>query len=176
MTSIVSLGVKFDPRKILMDLSTILDVADRTRWLAEDQLSIRSSTGDDWFDGIGSLATPPYRSTRDFTTTNSFIKGMYLGEVVDSVEEFAATMGKKIGRIRFLNLKPKACYTWHIDIDEFRFHVPVVTNPGAMFISGDSVERMPIEGQLYQFFTRELHTAINAWKTDRLHLVFDTYV
>ena len=96
-------------------------------------------------------------------------------EVIERVREVASQDGVKIGRIRFMYLLPKTCYTLHVDLEEFRYHVPLVSNKRCFFVNADQVERMCGIGQLYRFRTREPHTAVNASTETRIHLVFDTY-
>ena len=55
-----------------------------------------------------------------------------------------------------------------------RLHVPLLTNPDAMFISGDAVHRMAA-GFAYEINTRERHAVWNAGKTARVHLMFDLH-
>jgi hypothetical protein len=55
-----------------------------------------------------------------------------------------------------------------------RIHVPLTTNPDAMFISGDAVHRMPV-GFAYEINTRERHAVWNAGLTPRVHLIFDLH-
>lgn len=58
---------------------------------------------------------------------------------------------------------------WHT-----RMHVPLLTNPDAMFISGDAVHRMAA-GFAYEINTRERHAVWNAGATPRVHLMFDLH-
>jgi hypothetical protein len=55
-----------------------------------------------------------------------------------------------------------------------RLHVPLLTNPDAMFISGDAVHRMAV-GFAYEVNTRERHAVWNAGETPRVHLMFDLH-
>jgi hypothetical protein len=80
------------------------------------------------------------------------------------------------GRIRIINLKFKTCLSLHQDYDQFRLHVPLITNPKSFFVLDDTIYRMPDEGALYYINTKVMHTAVNAsFCYDRLHLVFGTY-
>jgi hypothetical protein len=56
-----------------------------------------------------------------------------------------------------------------------RLHVPLLTNPDAMFISGDAVHRMAA-GLAYEVNTRERHAVWNAGASARVHLMFDLHV
>lgn len=55
-----------------------------------------------------------------------------------------------------------------------RIHVPLLTNPDAMFISGDVVRRLAV-GFAYEINTRERHAVWNAGATPRVHLMFDLH-
>lgn len=146
------------------------------------QLSVtHSEASDSLYDSIGSTYDREVgkfvRKTSDYTTVNKIFKGTYLEEVIEEVKKQAASDGVCIGRVRFLLLKPKTCYSWHWDPDEFRYHIPLRTSEQCFFVSGESVERMPEVGRLYRFDTKEYHTAINgSLKLVRYHLVFDTYI
>jgi hypothetical protein len=55
-----------------------------------------------------------------------------------------------------------------------RIHVPLLTNPDACFISGDSLHRMAV-GFAYEVDTRARHSVWNAGTTPRVHLMFDLH-
>lgn len=55
-----------------------------------------------------------------------------------------------------------------------RMHIPLITNPDAMFISGDVVHRMAV-GFAYEINTRERHAVWNAGTEPRVHLMFDLH-
>jgi len=55
-----------------------------------------------------------------------------------------------------------------------RIHVPLLSNPDAMFISGDVVHRLEV-GFAYEINTRERHAVWNAGATPRVHLMFDLH-
>lgn len=82
-----------------------------------------------------------------------------------------------INRIRFMNMAPITCLSYHIDPEEIRYHIPLITNEDAFFIVDDTVQRMPEVGRLYSLRTNVKHTAINGSRNeDRLHLVFSTHL
>jgi hypothetical protein len=55
-----------------------------------------------------------------------------------------------------------------------RIHVPLLSNPDAMLISGDVVHRLAV-GFAYEINTRERHAVWNAGATPRVHLMFDLH-
>ena len=74
-----------------------------------------------------------------------------------------------IGRFRLMVTQPKQCYTWHKD-ETKRLHVPLVTNPGARMVIGDTAYHLQA-GKLYITDTTLPHTAFNGSMHDRYHLV-----
>lgn len=177
MPSITATPLHFDATAIK---STIPDVSLLPDFDLVQQLSVtHSQNSDSWFDSTGSLfnynTNTFERRTEDYTILNQHFAGTYLEAVIAQVQEQAKLDAVEIGRIRFMYLQPKTCYTLHRDIEEFRYHIPIVTNPKCFFVNADKIERMTVIGRLYRFHTRDLHTAVNASMDTRIHLVFDTY-
>ncbi len=82
----------------------------------------------------------------------------------------------QINRIRFMDMSPISCLSYHRDPDSIRYHIPLITNEDAFFVVEDQVERMAEVGSLYSLVTNVKHTAINASRDkNRLHLVFSTH-
>ena len=81
-----------------------------------------------------------------------------------------------IGRVRLLTLPPKMCLTYHNDAEsEVRFHIPIITNDNIFFIINGQAEQMKYKGSLYTLDVKQKHTAINASRDNRVHLVLDGY-
>ena len=143
------------------------------------QFSLTSSSGNDLFDGTGSLYNyekNEFTSTTDqFNKLNSQFVGSQFEVLLNKVQAEAAKFGVKIGRSRWMRLNPKTCLSLHWDPDEFRFHIPLKTNNKCFFVVEDRCYRMPEVGSLYLLRTTQLHTAVNASFELRDHLVFDTY-
>ena len=76
----------------------------------------------------------------------------------------------KIGRVRLLKLNSRACLSYHRD-PQNRFHIPIVTNPGALMVVNNECHHMRADGGVYQMNTRAYHTAINGGDHCRIHLV-----
>lgn len=126
---------------------------DRKRWIAEEQ---------------------------DFDTIIDQFKDTYLASVIKDVGIYAKEKyNLTVGRSRLMALRPKSCLTFHTDIGAtMRFHVPIVTNRDCMFIHNipePIVSKMPSVGQLYTFDSSVPHTAINASRESRIHLVIVGY-
>ena len=74
-----------------------------------------------------------------------------------------------LGRIRLMKMKPKTCLSWHQDVCN-RIHFPIKTEPGCLMIIDNEVKHMPKNTWWYTN-TFPYHTAINASKLERIHLV-----
>lgn len=72
--------------------------------------------------------------------------------------------------MRVLLKAPFNCNSWHRD-PEPRLHIPVTTNPGALFVVNDHVTHLPADGSVYFTDTRGYHTALNGGDQSRIHLV-----
>lgn len=75
-----------------------------------------------------------------------------------------------IGRTRVLSKGLYNCNSWHRD-PEPRLHIPVISNPGSLFVVNHHVTHLPADGSVYFTDTRGYHTALNGGKTQRVHIV-----
>jgi len=75
-----------------------------------------------------------------------------------------------IGRMRVLSKDVYNCNSWHRD-PEPRLHIPIVTNPGSLFIVNHHVTHLPADGSVYFTDTRGYHTALNGGLEPRVHVV-----
>ncbi|MEM8651171.1 MAG: hypothetical protein AAGF54_11625 [Pseudomonadota bacterium] len=75
-----------------------------------------------------------------------------------------------IGRMRVLSKGLYNCNSWHRD-PEPRLHIPIVTNPGSLFIVNHHVTHLPADGSVYFTDTRGYHTALNGGESNRVHIV-----
>lgn len=112
---------------------------------------------------------PPKRDTvldeRLFTETCDIFKDNYIGYIIDKLKtEYGVYRG------RFMMLKYKTCLSMHTDLTP-RLHIPIITNPDCFMVVDDNVCKLPYGGT-YVVDTTLPHTAINAGKKDRVHLVF----
>ncbi len=127
------------------------------------------------YDGTGSLfdfSTRTYkRNPADFVVFNRDFEDLYFYEVFKKVKEWSP---QRIGRVRLMLRKPSSCYSMHSDESE-RYHIALTTNPECyFFFKMKGVYQIPANGQLYRFDATHMHTGLNAGKSDRIHLVFDT--
>ena len=75
-----------------------------------------------------------------------------------------------IGRMRVLSKGLYNCNSWHRD-PEPRLHIPIVTNPGSLFVVNHHVTHLPADGSVYFTDTRGYHTALKGGETRRVHIV-----
>jgi len=75
-----------------------------------------------------------------------------------------------IGRMRVLSKGVYNCNSWHRD-PEPRLHIPIISNPGSLFIVNHHVTHLPADGSVYFTDTRGYHTALNGGLEPRVHIV-----
>lgn len=114
-------------------------------------------------------AEPPKRDQildeHCFVYTCDMFNGTYIGETIDMLRErFGVYRG------RFMLMRYKTCLSSHMDYSP-RLHIPIVTNQDCFMVVDDHVCKLPW-GNTYLVDTRLPHTAVNAGKKDRIHLVF----
>lgn len=116
-------------------------------------------------------------SESEWTEYRAPFIGSYLHEVCLQVEQYVGgCYNLRIGRIRFNLLPAKSCLTLHQDRQEtHRFHIPLMTNDSCFFVNDMKVYQMLTEGALYAYNVAEQHTAVNASREPRVHLVLSTY-
>ena len=87
-------------------------------------------------------------------------------------EHVHAELAKRfpIGRMRVLSKGLYNCNSWHRD-PEPRLHVPIISNPGSLFIVNHHVTHLPADGSVYFTDTRGYHTALNGGESNRVHIV-----
>ena len=75
-----------------------------------------------------------------------------------------------IGRMRVLGKDPYNCNSWHRD-PEPRLHIPIISNPGSLFIVNHHCTHLPADGSVYFTDTRGYHTALNGGEDSRIHII-----
>jgi hypothetical protein len=73
------------------------------------------------------------------------------------------------GRIRLMRSQPKTCLSWHTDTSP-RLHYPIKTQSGCLMVIEDEVKHLP-QNTWWITETTLQHTALNASKETRIHLV-----
>lgn len=75
-----------------------------------------------------------------------------------------------IGRMRILSKAERCCNHWHRD-PEPRIHIPIISNPGSLFMINNHCTHLPADGSVYFTDTRGYHAAMNGGFYDRVHIV-----
>ena len=100
-----------------------------------------------------------------FNSVCDIFKNTLFEELIEKIQQ-----NYDIIRGRFMLMQHKTCLTYHKDPSK-RIHIPIYTNENCMMIIDDKVYRMPF-GATYLVDTTVPHTALNASKDPRVHLVF----
>lgn len=100
----------------------------------------------------------------DFVCLCSSFKGSLFEDVYSKLEKKYV-----LGRVRIMKSDPKTCLSWHKDYHP-RVHYPMKTQEGCFMIIEEEVKHLPQNTWWYTNTTVK-HTAMNASKEDRLHLV-----
>lgn len=103
----------------------------------------------------------------DFNIICDYFKGSYIEQVVNEINS-----KYEVFRTRFMMIRYKTCLSTHTD-SSIRIHIPIVTNPHCYMVIDDKIWRLSTN-KTYIVNTLLDHTAINAGRTDRVHLVFCT--
>lgn len=101
----------------------------------------------------------------DFSEFNPKFAGTYFEHVHQELSKRFP-----IGRTRVLSKGLYNCNSWHRD-PEPRLHIPVISNPGSLFVVNHHVTHLPADGSVYFTDTRGYHTALNGGETQRVHIV-----
>jgi len=162
---------KLDVDTLLWHPNKLKQISIQCRKETPDEDQLYESCGSltfDWkdYDNTGKL---PLRkenfSEKDFNITCDYFKNTYFEYVINEISKHY-----NVYRGRFLLSQHKTCLTYHKDPSP-RLHIPIYTNEDCMMIIEDKVVRLPF-GNTYVVDTRLKHTALNASKHKRTHLVF----
>jgi len=130
----------------------------------------RASLFYDWdksYMDNGKLEVPkrklPLREA-EFTTLCGAFKNTLFEEVYNIINK-----KYKTGRIRIMNSQPKTCLTWHSDKQK-RLHYPMKTQAGCLMVINNEAKHLK-KNSWYITDTTVDHTAINASKENRIHMV-----
>lgn len=145
--------------------------------LVSNQISLRHRPGhEDWFDGIGSLKDKQgvqLAEEKDFTVWNKLLPE-YTKQVLEELQE---KENIKLGRVRYMRLRPKTGLRVHFDFEE-RYHLALVTNRFSMFghyyEGAEEVAKcyhIPADGIFYKVNTTLPHFVYNGSNEERIHLV-----
>ncbi len=116
-------------------------------------------------DAVGWL--PEDVTEADYSVINEEFRGTH-------IEKFLQSLPFQWGRTRLMRLPAKSCLSIHADPSR-RYHYAIITNPDAYIVAvhdnTGTFHHIPADGYLYQMDAHKTHTAINAGKEDRFHLV-----
>lgn len=76
----------------------------------------------------------------------------------------------KLVRTRLMRMKKKTCYYWHKDSTK-RLHIAIDTHPHCFLLVDGEQFHIPADGTPHIIDTTKMHTALNASKQDRIHIV-----
>ena len=134
----------------------------QTEWTENDLSGRYWLRGDDRYVEEAREGLVPEKAFSEF---NPDFAGTYFEEVH---RQLATRF--PIGRMRVLSKGLYNCNSWHRD-PEPRLHIPIVTNPGSLFVVNHHVTHLPADGSVYFTDTRGYHTALNGGETRRIHIV-----
>lgn len=179
----INLDLNIDYDKLLktfndLNIDSILDrepfqVAVQCRQDCDKASQLYESCGSLIFDWKAYEQNPvgklPLRSKilkeTEFVEICDLFKGTYIEDVIKEIKS-----SYPIVRGRFMKMKHKTCLTMHTDKSK-RIHIPIYTNNDCMMIVNDEIIKLPY-GNTYFVDTTVPHTALNASKDSRVHLVF----
>ncbi len=155
--------------QVYQDLAPMRDVLKAVKPLFDDDnvISVTSRPGAEQplKDCAGWL--PEGVKERDFRIINSEFRGT-------AIEELLGKLPFEYGRTRLMRMPKKSCLSIHWDAS-LRYHYALVTNPACylVFMDGGTghFRHVPADGYLYEMDARLTHTAINASREARFHLV-----
>lgn len=139
-----------------------------TRCPGNDAVSANDLSGRYWLrpdDSYDEVPREDFVDEAAFTELSPAFSGTYFEHVYDEL-----TARFSIGRVRILSKGLYNCNSWHRD-PEPRLHIPIITNPGSLFIVNHHVTHLPADGSVYFTDTRGYHTALNGGEHHRVHLV-----
>ena len=169
------LDIKVDLDKVNQDLETILT---KTSWHNNQiGLTYRPGASNLWQDSTGSLYDRVNNielvKESEFTELNpeTPLYLIYILKVLRERQNF------KIGRARFMKLKPNTGLSVHADTTE-RYHLVIKTNKDAFIahtmktgILAAACFHMPADATFYKVDTKMHHFVYNGGSEDRIHLV-----
>ena len=139
-----------------------------TRIPGDSEVSANDLSGRYWLrpdDSYQEVAREEFVDEAAFNEFDPAFADTYFAEVYK-----ALTARFAIGRMRVLSKGLFNCNSWHRD-PEPRLHIPILTNPGSLFVVNHHVTHLPADGSVYFTDTRGYHTAMNGGEQRRVHIV-----
>ena len=172
------LSLRFCPDALQTALQTVLS---RHPFNHNNQVCLTHRAGDltaieRAYEGTGHLWDPKIGDFRhsefDYSQFNLDFADTYFSEVFSGLSEAFA-----VGRSRLMLCRSRTCYSLHHDMSRYRYHIALRTNPGCWLVYPNRGNyHIPADGHLYRVVATELHSAMNAGATDRVHLVLEARV
>ena len=172
----------FDIERLKSELGRVVDTAGYDDTFADygfGTLPVTrrpGTTGRDLVDLSGRFWTRPDDTYEEHPREDEVAEAAY-SELMPEFEgtyfaEVVATLGElgPIGRVRVNTKDPYNANSWHRD-PEPRLHIPLITNPGSLFIVNNHCTHLPADGSVYLTDTRGYHTALNGGEHRRVHLI-----
>lgn len=174
----------YNPEDILQSLTKIIDINNPPK----DQIHITNVPGheDDPYYSYGSLVADLSKSKEEimpdgskklvphfydtpiaeesFTSYSHIFHGTIFMDIAHKLQA-----KYKLGRFRVMIQPRSHCLSWHLDAQP-RLHYPIKTQKGCFMVVADEMRHLE-KGVCYLVNTREYHTAINASRQSRIHLV-----
>lgn len=165
--------VRFDIDELLVAYVTLLDEIEHSGGLVRAISLNRMPDGEPDQRGIFWMKDADYREVQReehvdegmYTELIPEIKNTYFETVYNDLSEYFT-----LGRMRLLLLEPRNCLSYHRD-PEPRLHLPILTNPGCLFIADHFCAHLPADGTVYYTNTLRYHSALNGGESNRIHLV-----
>ncbi|WP_343748587.1 aspartyl/asparaginyl beta-hydroxylase domain-containing protein [Fluviicola sp.] len=163
--------VQFDGQKLAHDLSLVLG----SEWVPHfntggytgnwNALSLYAKNGDAQHIFV------PMADDASITETPLMKNCAYFREVIQTFQ-FPILSVRLLKLEAGAEIKPHRDHELGYEDNQFRLHIPVVTNPGVEFIlDGEELKMLP--GECWYANVNFVHSVANRGKEDRVHLVID---
>jgi hypothetical protein len=172
MINYLALPMSFDIEKLQQDLSIVLELNWQVHFNKNDYegnwdvIALRS------LDGKAESIIPIAANMgKSYMNTPILEKCHYFKSIIDSFQ-------CEVEAVRLLRLAPNSIIKEHTDKDlgyefgEFRWHIPIQSNPKAIFYSNGELFHMTVGG-LWYLNANLPHAVENLGSHDRIHLIID---
>jgi len=176
------LDMHFDINKLREALQAVIQITDfdgnyleqgfggisLTRRPGTADFSDNDASGRYWLRPDDRYIEEPREELVDEAAFSEFVSD-YAGTYFEFVHAELSRL-TKIGRMRILSKGLYNCNSWHRD-PEPRLHIPIISNPGSVFVVNNHCTHLPADGSVYFTDTRGYHTAFNGGLHQRVHIV-----
>lgn len=167
------LSLKVDVEALRQEVTEILSRFPFTEDQGQLNLLTRNAENQDPYESAQSLYDDnllPICREHDF---RHFLKPWQDGHICRLYSALKESTGTELGRLRLMRLRPKTCYSFHVD-DNCRYHLALQTRRTCFLAFREGLFHVPSDGHLYWVNTLQAHSAFNASNVDRIHLVFSS--